>query len=167
MIWRRVRPPGDPSPMSEVLFYHLERRTLDDVLPGFVERTLARGQRALIRTDSADRAESIDNFLWTWNEEDFLPHGRDGDGDPAAQPVLIATEPGNRNGAQVVFFVGGALPDAWDGEAAGFERVVVLFDGRDAEALAGARNAWSAAKVSGHDVAYWRQSPGGKWEKQA
>ncbi|MGH6889642.1 MAG: DNA polymerase III subunit chi [Rhizomicrobium sp.] len=153
--------------MSEVLFYHLEKRALEDVLPQLVERTLARGQRALIRTESADRAESIDRFLWTWNEESFLPHAREGEGDPAAQPVLIATEEGNPNGAQVLFFVGGAPPGAWDGEAAAFERIVVLFDGRDAEALARARDAWSAANALGHDVAYWRQSAGGKWEKQA
>jgi hypothetical protein len=31
--------------MSEVLFYHLERRTLDDVLPGLVEKTLEHGFR--------------------------------------------------------------------------------------------------------------------------
>lgn len=153
--------------MSEVLFYHLEKRALEDVLPGLVERTLARGQRALIRTDSAERAESIDHRLWTWSEESFVPHGRGNDGDAAAQPALISTEHGNPNGAQVVFFVGGALPQAWDGEAAGFERIVVLFDGRDAEALAAARGAWSAAKTSGHDVAYWRQADGGKWERQA
>ena len=33
--------------MSEVLFYHLEKQSLDDVLPGLIERTLARGWRAL------------------------------------------------------------------------------------------------------------------------
>jgi DNA polymerase-3 subunit chi len=153
--------------MTEILFYHLEKRTLEDVLPGLVERTLARGQRALIRTESAERAETIDRLLWTWGEESFLPHGRDGDGDPAAHPVLITTGEGNPNVAQVLFFVGGAMPGAWEGEATACERMVILFDGRDAEALAGARIAWSAAKASGHDVAYWRQSASGKWEKQA
>ena len=39
--------------MTETLFYHLERRALEDVLPGLVEKSLERGWRAVIRTDSA------------------------------------------------------------------------------------------------------------------
>ncbi|HEY3778930.1 MAG TPA: DNA polymerase III subunit chi [Rhizomicrobium sp.] len=153
--------------MTEVLFYHLEKRSLEDVLPALVERTLAHPWRSLIRTESAERAEAIDNLLWTWSEESFLPHGRMGDGDPAAQPVLITTEEGNPNGAEVVFFVGGALPHVWDDGTAGLARIVILIDGRDAAALAAARNAWSAANAFGHDVTYWKQSTGGKWEKHA
>ncbi|HEX4158120.1 MAG TPA: DNA polymerase III subunit chi [Rhizomicrobium sp.] len=153
--------------MSEVLFYHLERQSLDEVLPGLVERTLARGWRALIRADSAERAQAIDNLLWTWSEESFLPHAQAGDGDPAKQPVLIAVEDVNPGRADVLFLVGGMAPRSWDGEATEFKRIVVLFDGRDASALSGARTAWSAARQSGHDATYWRQSAGGRWEKQA
>jgi DNA polymerase-3 subunit chi len=51
--------------VAEVLFYHLERRTLDDVLPGLVDKSLKRNWRVLIRTESADRAAAIDVLLWT------------------------------------------------------------------------------------------------------
>jgi DNA polymerase III subunit chi len=153
--------------MTEVLFYHLETRTLDDVLPGLVERAVARGWRVVIRAESAERAQAIDNFLWTWSEESFLPHAKAGDGDPAQQPVLIAVDEGNPNRADVLFFVGGALPRSWEGETAGFARIVILFDGRDASALSEARAAWVAARESRHETTYWRQSSAGKWEKQA
>jgi DNA polymerase III subunit chi len=153
--------------MSEVLFYHLEKKSLDEVLPGLVERSLARNWRALIRTESADRAQALDNLLWTWSEESFLPHAQAGDGDPLKQPVLIAVEEGNLNGADVLFLVGGRMPQSWDGETANFTRIVVVFDGRDEQALAGARAAWTMARQSGHETTYWRQSAGGRWEKQA
>jgi DNA polymerase-3 subunit chi len=153
--------------MSEVLFYHLEKQSLDDVLPGLVERTLARGWRALIRTESAERAQALDNLLWTWSDESFLPHAQMGDGDSAKQPVLIAVEEGNPNRAEVLFLVGGRVPRSWDGETADFTRIVVLFDGRDEQALSGARGAWTVARQSGHETTYWRQSGGGRWEKQA
>ena len=29
-----------------------------------------------------------------------------------------------------------------------------------------ARAFWKEAKTAGHDVAYWKQSPEGRWEKQ-
>ena len=153
--------------MTETLFYHLERRSLDDVLPGLIERTLERGWRALIRTESAERADAIDTRLWTFDDQSFLPHAQAGDGDPARQPVLITVEEGNPNGANVLFLVGGAAPPSWDGDAAkGFTRIVLMFDGRDPTALEKARTAWKDAKAAGHEVTYWKESPTGKWEKQ-
>lgn len=154
--------------MSEVLFYHLERRSLDDALPGLIEKTLERGWRALIKTESADRAATVDNLLWTYNDQTFLPHAQMGDGDAARQPVLITAEDGNANAANVLFLVGGAVPPAWDGAlATSLTRVVLMFDGRDTAALATARAAWKEAKAVGHEATYWKESPSGKFEKQA
>jgi DNA polymerase-3 subunit chi len=154
--------------VSEVLFYHLERRSLDDVLPGLIEKTLERGWRALIKCESADRAAAIDNLLWTYDEKSFLPHAQLGDGDPARQPVLITVEDANANNANVLFLVGGAAPPDWNGNVArAFGRIVLLFDGRDPQALSNARMAWKDAKDAGHEATYWKESPSGKWEKQA
>jgi DNA polymerase-3 subunit chi len=153
--------------VTETLFYHLERRTLDDALPGLVEKSLERGWRALIKAESADRAASLDNRLWTYSEQTFLPHAQLGDGDAARQPALITVEDVNANDANVLFLVGGAAPPPWDGAlASGFARIVLIFDGRDTEALAAARAAWKDAKAAGHDVTYWKEQPSGKFEKQ-
>jgi DNA polymerase-3 subunit chi len=153
--------------VSEVLFYHLERRSLEDALPGLVEKTLERGWRALIKCESADRMQAIDNLLWTYSEQTFLPHAMKGDGDAARQPALITVEEGNDNRADVMFLVGGAAPPPWDSEAAmSLTRIVLMFDGRDPSALDAARAAWAAAKAAGHDATYWKETPGGKFEKQ-
>ncbi len=152
--------------MTETLFYHLERRSLDDVLPGLVEKSLARGWKVLIRCESADRVDALDTLLWTFNDG-FLPHAQQGDGEAARQPVLLTVEEGNANGAAILFLVGGAAAPDWNGDAVqAFSRIVVLFDGRDPAALEGARAAWKAAKAAGHEVTYWKESPTGKWEKQ-
>ncbi len=151
--------------MTETLFYHLERRSLEDVLPGLVEKSLARGWRAAIKTDSSERSDALDTLLWTYDDQSFLPHAQLGDGDAKAQPVLISVEEGNSNSAQIVFYVGGAMPADWTG-LSGLARVVLLFDGRDTQALADARAAWKEAKGAGHDVTYWKETPAGKFEKQ-
>jgi DNA polymerase-3 subunit chi len=151
--------------MSEALFYHLERRALEDVLPGLVEKSLQRGWRALVRTDSAERSDALDTLLWTYDDQSFLPHAQTGDGDSTRQPVLISVEDANLNRAEIIFYVGGALPTDW-AELKDLARVVLLFDGRDGEMLAGARTAWKDARAAGHDVTYWKESPSGKFEKQ-
>ena len=152
--------------MTETLFYHLERRSLEEVLPGMVEKSLQRGWRAAIKTDSSERSDALDTLLWTYDDQSFLPHAQAGDGDPSGQPVLISVEDGNPNSAQIVFYVGGALPSDWD-SLGNLARVVLLFDGKDAGALAMARSAWKDAKAAGHDVTYWKETPSGKFEKQS
>ena len=151
--------------MTETLFYHLERRSLDEVLPGLLEKTLERGWRAVIRTESSERADAIDNLLWTYNDQTFLAHAQSGDGNPKRQPVLITVEDENPNGANVLFCVGGATP-MWNA-VGDLTRVVLMFDGRDEAMLATARAAWKDAKAAGHDVTYWKETPSGKFEKQA
>ena len=154
--------------MTEALFYHLERRSLEDVLPGMVEKSLERGWRAVIRTDSAERSDALDTLLWTYNDESFLAHAQSGDGDPARQPVLITVEDENPNAAKIRFCVGGSQPSDWgDAKLSELARIVLLFDGRDSAMLGAARTAWKAATAGGHDVTYWKESPSGKFEKQA
>src|SRR5579872_4802788 len=132
--------------MTETLFYHLERRSLEDVLPGMVVKSLERGWRAVIRTDSAERSDALDNLLWTYDEQSFLAHAQSGDGDAKRQPVLISVEDENPNGAQILFCVGGTQPSDWNGAGlAALARIVLLFDGRDSRALDNARAAWKEA----------------------
>ncbi len=50
---------------------------------------------------------------------------------------------------------------------AGYTRALVLFDGKDDGQLTLARKQWSALKGQGAALSYWKQSPEGRWEKQA
>jgi DNA polymerase-3 subunit chi len=149
--------------MTEVLFYHLEHQPLERVLPSLVERTVARGWRAVVQAGSDERVEALDTLLWTYREETFLPHGTRRDGNQAMQPVYLTTEEDNPNGATVRFLVDGA--EAHDLTA--YARVVYLFEGRDTAAVARAREQWQTAKTAGCEVTYWQQSPEGRWEKKA
>jgi len=146
----------------EVWFYHLERSGLDQVLPELLEKTLARGWKAVVRARQAERVEHLDGWLWSYRDETFLPHGPDDEPGAARQPILLTTGFENANGADALFLVDGAEA----GELAGYARCVVLFDGRDEAALAAARAQWSQVKGRGLPVSYWRQRERG-WEKQA
>jgi DNA polymerase-3 subunit chi len=154
--------------MTDTLFYHLERRSLDEALPPLVEKTRERGWRALIRADSADRASAIDTRLWTYKDESFLAHALEGEGEAARQPVLITVEAHMPNKPDVLFLVGGAVPSSWDDPELGtLTRIVLMFDGHDPQMLTAARAAWKDAKAAGHEVTYWKESSSGKFEKQA
>jgi DNA polymerase-3 subunit chi len=111
--------------------------------------------------------ETLDTHLWTYSEQTFLAHGTAADGHPARQPIYLTTENENPNRAQVLFLVDGAVPEDWSAPGLrDYERIVLMFDGRDEAALNAARAQWRNCKEAGHDVTYWKESPGGKWEKQ-
>jgi DNA polymerase III subunit chi len=149
--------------MTEVLFYHLERQPLERVLPSLLEKTLERGWKAVVRSGNEERLESLDIALWTYRDDSFLPHGMRKDGNAELQPIYLTTGEETPNGAGIVFLVDGAETEAFSE----FNRVVYLFDGRDAEAVSLARRQWKAAKAAQCTVTYWQQSAQGRWEKKA
>lgn len=152
--------------MAEIWFYHLERKTLDDVLPALLERTLERGWRAVVQSGSAERLEAIDNLLWTYLDESFLPHGTRRDGHEHLQPIYLTEDGQNPNGANVRFFVEGADMMLAEADVGSYERLIYIFDGRDDEAVERARETWKWARGSGQSATYWRQSETGGWQKQ-
>jgi DNA polymerase-3 subunit chi len=147
---------------AEVLFYHLERQPLERVLPNLLERTLARGWRAVVQAGSEERLDAIDLALWTYHEDSFLPHGQRKAGYADKQPIYLTTGAETPNGAGVRFLVDGAKAETFSG----FVRIVYLFDGADGEAKAVAREQWSAAKAAGCAVTYWQQTDDGRWERK-
>ena len=149
--------------MTEILFYHLQRQPLEKVLPTLLEKSLERGWRALVRATSEERLSALDDHLWTYSDESFLPHGSEREQDAGDQPVVLTLSERNPNGAAVLFLIEGApVPE----DASAFQRLVLLFDGNDEEALAAARAQWKAVKGAGHDATYWQQDARGRWEKR-
>ena len=83
--------------MTEVRFYHLQRKTLEDALPQILEKTLERGWRAIVMAGSEERVEALTQHLWTYKEFSFLPHGSARDGDAEHQPIWLTAEDENPN----------------------------------------------------------------------
>lgn len=150
--------------MTEIWFYHLERQPVEAVLPMLLTRSLDRGWRVVVQSTSPERVAALDEHLWTFAEESFLPHAREDEPDIAEEPIVLATSPANPNAAQARFLIDAApVPD----DADRYERVIVMFDGTDTEALAAARGEWRRQKGSGRALSYWQQDENGRWEKKA
>ena len=148
--------------MSEVRFHHLERRRIDEALPGILERALEEGRRVLVRASSEEAVAALNERLWTYDDASFLPHGATGDGDPMTQPIFLTSEAENPNGATMLVRLSGA--EAAKGDEA-FDLALLLFDGRDESSLAHARAEWRRLKDAGREMSYWRESDEGGWER--
>ena len=159
--------------MTDVRFYHLTRTRLEDALPVMLGRTLERGGRAVVRLATPARLKALDEWLWTFDDAAFIPHGSEGGQHAADQPVWLTLGEDNPAGAGFLFVGEGA-------ELAGFEAFevcAVLFDGRVEEAVARAREQWKVVKAAAeadaggeegaiganHALSYWQQNDRGGW----
>jgi DNA polymerase-3 subunit chi len=149
--------------MTEIRFYHLTRTSLEAALPQMLEKTLERGQRAVVIAGSDERVESLNAQLWTYKERGFLPHGSAKDGFAADQPVWLTARDENPNGAQVLFLTDGASSQS----LADYALCAMLFDGTNDMAVQGARDQWQRLKDAGHQVTYWKQDENGRWASGA
>ncbi|MGH6769441.1 MAG: DNA polymerase III subunit chi [Xanthobacteraceae bacterium] len=150
--------------MTEILFYHLQRQPIERVLPALLEKSLERGWRVVVQAASEERIEALDSLLWTYRDDGFLPHGVWREPEAREQPILLTVNDDNPNGASVRFLLDGAPVPA---DAAGYERIVVLFDGEDPDAVSDARTRWTEAKQKGFDVTYWQPDERGRWQRKA
>ncbi|HEV7479459.1 MAG TPA: DNA polymerase III subunit chi [Roseiarcus sp.] len=148
--------------MTEIRFYHLERRRVDQALPTLLEHALEEGRRVLVRASSEEMVAALNERLWTYDDASFLPHGAAGDGDPMEQPIFLTSELENPNAATMLVQLSGAEASEADGA---FDLVVLMFDGRDEAALSQARGEWRRLKDQGRTISYWRESDEGGWEQ--
>ena len=134
-------------------FYHLTASPLERVLPSIAEKVVAGGERLLVVAEPGVLA-GLDEQLWSYAKDSFLPHGRER---AESQPVFLSPEPVPANGATHI-----ALADGrWREEALGFERTFYFFDN---DAREGARDAWRALKGRPEvEARYWKQDDRGKW----
>ncbi|MBX9761031.1 MAG: DNA polymerase III subunit chi [Beijerinckiaceae bacterium] len=155
--------------MPEVWFYHLVRQPLDKVLPVLLEKAVARGIRICVQVGDPARVEALDDKLWTWSDESFIPHGAASDGDSDMQPVYLTTGDENPNNAVMRIFADGARATdaAESGAAAGYDRLILMLDGANEDAVADARAQWKWFKEAGYTLSYWQQNENGGWEKKA
>lgn len=149
--------------MAEVWFYHLEREPVEDVLPGLLARGLQRGLKLAVQSPDAEALRTLSERLWAQEDVAFLAHGDATTPGPQRQPIYLATDAANPNGASFRFFIAGAEPEL----LAGLARASIMFNGNDAAAIEQARALWRRFKADGHAISYWKQDDTGRWVNQA
>ncbi|RPE71615.1 DNA polymerase III chi subunit [Pacificibacter maritimus] len=147
--------------MGAAYFYHLTRNPLEKTLATLVEKALSAGWRVEVRGRADAQLRALDVALW--QREGFLPHGMAGGPHDADQPVLLTTGAGG-NSASCLMCIQGA--DVTSDEIAAADRVCILFDGHDPEALQQARGQWKSLTDAGATAQYWSEETG-KWQMKA
>lgn len=149
----------------EYWFYHLEASTLEDVLPGLLEKIRARGWTALVKLGNAneERLAELDQYLWTFKDASFLPHGRDDEPLADVQPILLSATADAAEGKDCVLLIEGAEV----ADMSGVTRAIVMINGRNSDDVTRERGRWKKLSDAGASLAYFQQDERGSWVKKA
>lgn len=150
--------------MLEHWFYHCKHSPLDAVLPDILEKTYAKGWRAVVRIgalagDPQSELGRWDRFLWAYKKSGFLPHGRDDEPLADRQPVLLSSADTPVENRDVIILISGAeIP-----ECTGVKRCITMFEDGDEAGKTIARTRWKSLTSAGEQASYWSQNDHGKW----
>jgi DNA polymerase-3 subunit chi len=149
--------------VARIGFYHLVRQPLEQVLPKLLEKAVASGAKIVVLVGSTERVEFLNDQLWTYSDDSWVPHGSAKDGNADLQPIWLTTTEENPNQATILVACDGACPT----HVENWERCLDMFDGNDEHAVAAARLRWKQWKDQGHELVYYQQSERGGWEEKA
>ena len=147
----------------EYWFYHLEASPLEAVLPDLLGKTLQKGWRALVRFKDGEDLSAWDEYLWTYKQDSFLPHGRDDQPRADQQPILLANRVADGGEFDALFVIDGAEL----GDVSTMSRVMIMIDGRRDDAVQHERKRWASLKSTGATMSYWQQDERGRWAKKS
>lgn len=148
--------------MTEVRFYHLQKTGEEQALPQIAHKAWQAGHKVVVRCGDEDHVDTLNNALWTFKADVFLPHGSKDDGNAAKQPVWLTAGDDNPNGAKMLITTAGVVAN----DIGAYDLCCVLLDGNNGAQVDEARARWKQYKDAGYTVSYWQQSAGG-WEKKA
>ncbi|MGD9650142.1 MAG: DNA polymerase III subunit chi [Dongiaceae bacterium] len=148
--------------MPAINFYHLTQSSLEDVLPALLVKARQTGSSIIIKAPNETRLEMLNNFLWVFDPNSFLPHGAAKDGNAAAQPIYLTTGDEKPNGAELLVLIDGV-----EGEISDYTKCLDIFDGMNEESLTAARARWQRYKQAGYEVKYFQQQEGQGWKQAA
>ena len=149
--------------LQNIDFYQLLGGQLDELATQLVEKCRAAGKNVIIY-NAPSSSQSQSEHLWTIRDLSFLAHGIDTDEGQEFAPIWISSDVSqNQIKAEFAILKDGMVPEDLDQ----FERILVIFDGRDEQALATARQQWKDwSSIYQDKCRYFAKTEEGRWQQK-
>ena len=95
--------------MSEIFFYKLKNTSSEIFLTSLIEKSIDNEWNSVVLFDNIERMEEINDFLWSYKDTSFLPHGSQNDKNPELHRVYLTYEEENPNDSHVILSIDGLL----------------------------------------------------------
>ena len=139
--------------MPQVDFYTIKESTLQGRLNfacRLTEKAFTTGMKVYLHTDNANTAEELDNLLWSFKPESFIPHAIQGvlsTEEENELPVLIGYGSNQSHPDELLINLAETIPSSHQS----FTRIAEIIINDD-EAKELSRQHWREYKTAGHDL---------------
>lgn len=141
----------------------MEKSNLEQTLPALINKALQNNHKIIIKAANQNDLDKLNEHLWAYSPNSFIPHGSAKDGHAESQPVYLTLKDENPNGADVLILTQGAQCE----NLKDYALVCEMLDGHNQDHIENARSRWKTYKEDGLEISYWQQGPQGGWENKA
>ncbi len=147
--------------MTQIIFYSTAPLQVEKTLFALLEKSLEKGNRSLLLFKDKEKCLSVNEQLWTYKQNSFLPHISEDDQiyDNIDVPVYLSTKNENPFKAELLFSIDGFLPDNIDH----FERVIIIIDVNDELLNEKYKNYYLDINKNFEDIVFYKSDDNGKW----
>ena len=147
--------------MTQIIFYSTAPLQVEKTLFALLEKSLEKGNKSLLLFKDKEKCLSINEQLWTYKQNSFLPHISEDDQiyDNIDVPVYLSTKNENPFKAELLFSIDGFLPDNIDH----FERVIIIIDVNDELLNEKYKNYYLDIYKNFEDIVFYKSDDNGKW----
>ncbi len=147
--------------MTQIIFYSTAPLQVEKTLFALLEKSLEKGNKSLLLFRDKEKCLSINEQLWTYKQNSFLPHISEDDQlyDDIDIPVYLSTKNENPFKAELLFSIDGYLPD----NIQHFERVIIIIDVNDEILNEKYKNYYLDINKNFEDIVFYKSDDNGKW----
>ena len=147
--------------MTQIIFYSTAPLQVEKTLFALLEKSLEKGNKSLLLFKDKEKCLSINEQLWTYKQNSFLPHISEDDQiyDNIDIPVYLSTKNENPFKAELLFSIDGFLLDNINH----FERVIIIIDVNDEILNEKYKNYYLDINKNFEDIVFYKSDDNGKW----
>tara|TARA_B100000676_G_scaffold301027_1_gene347575 strand:- start:10 stop:474 length:465 start_codon:yes stop_codon:yes gene_type:complete len=147
--------------VTQIIFYSTAPLQVEKTLFALLEKSLEKGNKSLLLFRDKEKCLSINEQLWTYKQNSFLPHISEDDQiyDDIDVPVYLSTKNENPFKAELLFSIDGYLPD----NIQHFERVIIIIDVNDEILNEKYKNYYLDINKNFEDIVFYKSDDNGKW----
>lgn len=140
-------------------FYLASANSFENTIARLVDKICSLGKRTIVYSDDEVFLDSLDNVMWTFSTNSFIPHAKYDTKYVDDQIVLLTKNIENENNANILILVNTFNVEQWNSSK--FDRIILIFQ---ENLKKNAELCFSDLKKNKHTVNYWEQTPKG-WSR--
>jgi len=139
--------------LEKAFFYNSSHRDVVKDIAWLTENIFKKNNRIVIFCTDQETAEVVDDFIWSYRDDSFIPHSIKKHRETSLDPILVTTDLDGGYEHNVLLALNGVLIKEKDWQR--FAKIYYFFDDQDSGEKENARSMWKSFSSLDVNCKYW------------